>query len=235
MIRLRISQDMMQSRKKHCRSFRFAHVAVNTYSKKRLFTTMTNGVVKTANMIFGMTSGKTSWKVWMLMVEEWNAIEGYEGLYEVSNRGQIRSLKRNTSKGKVLKPHNAGKYLQVCLCKNGKTAYKSIHRLVAKAFAPNVNNFPEVNHKDENKFNNSATNLEWCTQIENLAYGTRLERIGHAKSKAVRAFNEAGVLIAEYKSIKEAAEQNGLASINISRCCRGIYKQSRGYIWQFTE
>ena len=69
MIRLRILQDMMQSRKKHCRSFRFANVVAIPYSKKRLFTTMTNGAVKIANTIFGMTSGKTSWKVWMLMVE----------------------------------------------------------------------------------------------------------------------------------------------------------------------
>lgn len=170
-----------------------------------------------------------------MAVEVWKAIKGYEGLYEVSNLGQIRSLKRNTARNRILKPHDTGRYFQICLCKDGKQTHRLIHRIVAETFIENPNNLPEVNHKDENKHNNVAENLEWISRIENLTYGTRLERIGIAKSKAVQAFNEEGVMIAEYKSIKEATENNGLASINISRCCRGIYKRSGGYIWQFTE
>lgn len=165
--------------------------------------------------------------------EIWKSVDGFEGLYEVSNLGRVKSLKRNTATNKVLKPHDTKKYLQVCLCKNGIKKDMLIHRLVAEAFIDNPNNLPEVNHKDENKYNNVAENLEWISKIENLTYGTRLERIGIAKSKAVKAFNENGELIAEYKSIKEAAEMNGISSINISRCCRGIYKKSGGYVWEF--
>lgn len=167
------------------------------------------------------------------MKEVWKDIEGYEGLYQVSNLGRVKSIKRNTATNRILKPHNTNKYLQVCLCKNGSTKYKLIHRLVAEAFIPNYENLPEVNHKDEDKLNNSVSNLEWVSQAENLAYGTRNKRIGLHKSKAVQAFNDEGVLVAEYSSINEAAEKNRLTPINISRCCRGIYKRSGGYIWRF--
>ena len=170
-----------------------------------------------------------------MSVEIWKPVVGFEGLYEVSNFGRVKSLKRNTATDRLLKPHNTKKYLQVCLCKNGVKADKLIHRLVAEAFIPNPDNLPEVNHKDENKLNNAVSNLEWISQIGNLRYGTRFERIGKAKSKAVRASNAEGVLVGEYASINEAAEKTGLAPINISRCCRGIYKRSGGYTWQYIE
>lgn len=160
--------------------------------------------------------------------EIWKPVAGFEGLYEVSNLGRVKGKR-------VLKPNNTGKYFQVCLSKNGRKYYVSIHRMVAMAFVPNPNGFPEVNHKDENKLNNAADNLEWISRMSNLRYGTRLERIGKAKSKSVQAFNAEGVLVKEYASIKEAATKTGLASINISRCCRGIYKRSGGYIWRFTK
>lgn len=168
-------------------------------------------------------------------VEIWKPVVGYEGLYEVSSIGRVKSIKRNTAINRILKPHNTKKYFQVCLCKNGIIAYKSVHRLVAEAFIPNPDNLPEVNHKDENKLNNEISNLEWISRSSNLKYGTRLERIGKAKSKAVKALNDEGVLVGEYESINEAAEATGLAPINISRCCRGIYKRSGGYIWQYIE
>ena len=161
--------------------------------------------------------------------EIWKPISGYEGLYEVSNLGRVKGLKRN----RILKPHNTNRYYQVCLCKNGIQTDKLIHRLVAEAFIPNPDNLPEVNHKDENKLNNAVSNLEWLSQADNLAYGTRIERIRSARSKAVQSFNAEGVLVSKYASINEAAEKTGLAPINISRCCRGIYKRSGGYVWRY--
>ena len=108
------------------------------------------------------------------MKEIWKDIKGYEGLYQVSNLGNVRSMDRITRdgrkiKGKNIKPHTNGnsRYLRVALCNNGKIKYENIHRLVAKAFIPNPENKPEVNHKDENPSNNFIDNLEWMTSKEN--------------------------------------------------------------------
>ena len=117
------------------------------------------------------------------MIEEWRPIEGYEGLYEVSNTGRVRSLDRfivdslghkRFYKGKVLIPvkSNLG-YLFVGLYCNEKNKRYLVHRLVAQAFIENPDNLPEINHKDEDKTNNSVENLEWCTAKYNLSYGTR--------------------------------------------------------------
>jgi len=101
------------------------------------------------------------------MQEIWKDIEGYEGLYQVSNLGNVKSIKNNIIK----KPSKLPKgYLQICLNKNGKLKYISIHRLVAQAFIPNPNNLPCVNHKDCNPQNNNINNLEWCTYKENNSY-----------------------------------------------------------------
>ena len=115
-------------------------------------------------------------------MEIWKDIEGYEGLYQVSNKGRIKSLNRIDSRGrkvneKILssKPNNKG-YLRVHLYKNGKRKPFSVHRLVAIAFIPNPNNLLEVNHKDENKENNTVDNLEWCDRKYNANYGSRNER-----------------------------------------------------------
>ena len=116
------------------------------------------------------------------MIEEWRPIVGYEGLYEVSNTGQVRSLDMylkckgksyRLQKGKVLSPvKNKDGYLLVNLHCNGKIQHKTIHRLAAQAFIPNPDNLPEVNHKDEDKTNNSVDNLEWCDRSYNNNYGT---------------------------------------------------------------
>ena len=119
------------------------------------------------------------------MIEEWRPIEGYEGLYEVSSYGRVRSLDRYVKNGCSYRLHK-GKvlsllkgeygYLQVNLHCNGKMYKKYVHRLVAETFLPNPDNLPEVNHKDEDKSNNRVDNLEWCNRKYNLSYGTRLER-----------------------------------------------------------
>lgn len=117
--------------------------------------------------------------------EIWKDIEGYEGIFQVSNKGRVKSLERvvNSNGGvriikeRIRKPQDAHGYLRVRL-KNGSTDKNYfIHRLVANTFIPNPNNLPQVNHKDENPQNNIAENLEWCTHIYNQLYGTRIERI----------------------------------------------------------
>lgn len=108
-------------------------------------------------------------------IEEWKPIKEFEGLYEVSNFGQVRN-----NKGQILKPAikkgHATNYKVVSLFKDGKGHTKTIHRLVAEAFIPNPNNLPCVNHKDEDGTNNFPNNLEWCTKQYNTNYGTAQER-----------------------------------------------------------
>ena len=127
------------------------------------------------------------------MIEEWRPIVGYEELYEVSNLGRVRSIDRyvkysngqiHLHKGKVLSPvkSNLG-YLLVSLCCNGKYKMFLVHRLVTEAFIPNPENLPEVNHKDEDKANNSVDNLEWCDRSYNNNYGTARIR---AKDTAIK-------------------------------------------------
>ena len=120
------------------------------------------------------------------MIEEWRPVVGYEGLYEVSNTGRVRSLDRYVKskgesywlrKGKMLSPaKDKNGYLKVNLSCNGKNNIIRVHRLVTEAFLPNPDNLPEVNHKDEDKTNNNVENLEWCNRKDNINYGTRTER-----------------------------------------------------------
>lgn len=112
------------------------------------------------------------------MEEIWRDIPGYEGKYQVSNTGEVKSLNyRGSGKTKLLKQHCDSKgYKHVSLYKNGKKKVYSVHRLVAMTFIPNPNNLPIINHKDENPSNNNVNNLEGCTYEYNLNYGTRNER-----------------------------------------------------------
>ena len=136
------------------------------------------------------------------MIEVWKEVKGYEGKYEVSNLGRVRSLFDNNGKrrheSRILKPcKDRDGYLQVCLCKNGKGTCKTVHRLVATAFIPNPLNLPQINHRDEDKKNNfifldengnvvlEKSNLEWITQKDNCNYGTRNDRGAKTRSKVM--------------------------------------------------
>ena len=121
------------------------------------------------------------------MEEIWKPVKGFEGYYEVSNLGRVRSIDRvvvdnvrnceRLLKGKILiQRDNGNGYKSVMLCKEHKLYNKYVHRIVAEVFIPNLDNLPQVNHKDEDKSNNRTDNLEWCTSFYNNEYGTRKKR-----------------------------------------------------------
>lgn len=170
--------------------------------------------------------------------EEWRAVKGYEGLYEVSNLGKIRNAKTLHILS-IFK--NKRGYCRVDLWKNNKQKKYAVHRVVAEAFIPNIYNKPQVNHIDENKSNNNADNLEWCTQLENHNCGTVNERISKSltnnpkKSKPVAAYDDDMNLIASFPSIYEASRQVGISASTIGDCLhhrRGAI-HAGGYRWQF--
>lgn len=112
--------------------------------------------------------------------EIWLYISGYEGIYSISNYGRVK----NNRTGLILKPVRQSKgYYQVFLSVKNKSVHRFIHRLVAEAFLQNTNNYPQINHKDENKANNCWWNLEWCSAQYNTVYGTGLKRGMETKAK----------------------------------------------------
>lgn len=181
------------------------------------------------------------------MKEIWKPVVGYEGFYEVSNIGRVRSLARIVEcndgrkrkiKDRILKGSSySGGYSGVTLHKDGCTKTANIQRIVAEAFVPNPLEKEEVNHKDENPSNNHASNLEWVTHKENLKYGTRQERarkaIVEAQGRAVRQLSIDGELVAEYESLSAAYNATGTHVSNITKCAKGAYKTAGGYIWKY--
>ena len=168
------------------------------------------------------------------MNEEWKDIKGYEGRYQVSNLGRVKSLNYNhTKKEKILKlkPNRKG-YFEVFLYKNGERRAFKVHRLVALHFIPNPNNYPQVNHKDENKQSNCVDNLEWCTNKYNMNYGTRSKRASESmKGKYEGSKNPQARKVQcvttgkKFNCIKEASEYYYIKSFNnITHCCQGKYK-----------
>ena len=169
-------------------------------------------------------------------MEHWKAIDGYEGLYEVSDIGRVKSLNYNhTGKEKILKPgKNIYGYLHVVLCKDGQKKLSLVHRLVSEAFIPNPNNLKTVNHKDEVKTNNTVSNLEWMSMRDNNNYGTRNKRAAESLSKQVQMFDKStGELLATFPSTHEAARVTGINQGDISSCCLGKLKSSGGYVWRY--
>lgn len=177
--------------------------------------------------------------------EIWKDIKGYEGIYQVSNLGRVKSLgrhevvtgnprmKERARKEKLLTPQpNHKGYLCVVLMRDRKKIFTSVHRLVANAFIPNPNNLPQVNHKDENKTNNRAENLEWCTSYYNLTYGTAIERTHQKQRIQVAQVDTEGNIIRIYNSAKEAYRITGISDGNINQVCKGRRIQAGGYKWK---
>ena len=161
--------------------------------------------------------------------EVWRDVKGYEGQYQVSNKGNVRSVDRinhigRRHSGRTLRSaYSADGYPQVALCKNGKMKTKYIHRLVAEAFIPNPNNSPQINHIDEVKDNNNVENLEWCTSKYNINHGTRNERV----SKKVRAVNIKNGEVLTFSSTSEAGRKGHNQSA-VAAACKGVYKSPNG-------
>lgn len=184
------------------------------------------------------------------MNEVWRDVVGYEGLYQVSNLGRVKSnggiwKVGNTGgfrKERILKSFLSSGYRRVALTgKDNKLTYIGVHRLVAMAFIPNPENKPQVNHKDENKENNIVSNLEWCTCKENINWGTSLakrafhQRETQSGKKTVYQYDKEYNLIAEYISCHEAARQLGFDKTGIQHCCNGDFPTYKGYIWRYEK
>lgn len=190
------------------------------------------------------------------MEEIWKDVKGYEGLYQVSNLGRVKSLevkvpsgtKRGgkffrTKKEKIMSKSLDKGYEFIRLSNNKITKNHRVHRLVAEAFIPNPNNYPCVNHKDENKLNNCVNNLEWCTTAYNNNYGTRLTKISKSLtnnpkiSKKVNQYDKNGNFIKQWESMIEVERQLGIKNEHIGQCCRKVkkYKTAGGYIWKYAE
>ena len=169
------------------------------------------------------------------MKEIWKDVVGYEKSYEVSNLGRVRSKRRfvsgrgrglHASGGRLIKPFNRYAYVGVVLSQNGKATQYYLHRVVATAFVPNPNNRAEVNHKDGDKHNNVASNLEWVSHSEN---GLHAYRIGlRVRAKIV---NNKRVVVCDcngaesrFFSIADAAQFIGISQSSVSRWCNGKYK-----------
>jgi len=162
------------------------------------------------------------------MQEKWADVAGFEGVYQISDLGNIRSLPRiidygthkQTHKGRILKPQpNSKGYLRIVLTWDGKREVKFIHRLVAEAFVPNPENKPQVNHKDGNKLNNHAANLEWVNNSENQKHGRRSGLITtlHGEQKPGHKLTESDVrfiLISDLSS-KLLAKRFGVSTQTI--------------------
>lgn len=166
------------------------------------------------------------------MDEVWKDIVGYEGLYQVSNHGRIKSLRRDIMMNQFIS-HNG--YYMIFLFKNGKSKGFRVSRLVAQAFIENRLGLPCVNHKDEIKTNNFALNLEWCTYKYNRNYGSLIERMSIAQinnpktSTPVAQYSIDGSLIRTYPSIREANRVTGLDRSGISNAVKGGVLDNRGY------
>lgn len=194
------------------------------------------------------------------MEEVWRDVFGYEGLYQVSNFGRVRSVDRlvvhgnhlKLVKGRILKMRLAGRgYYVVQLSKNGNVLPFNVHRLVGKTFLANQNNLPQINHKDECKTNNFVwvnpdgsvdelkSNLEWCTHNYNLNYGSHNKNLSeHRKgknTKPVLQLTTDGMLVKEWASITEAAKENDLYIQNICGVLHGRQVTCGGFIWKYKK
>lgn len=166
-------------------------------------------------------------------IEIWRNISGCPG-YQVSNKGRVKSLSNDKKrKEKILKPFKNNKgYFSVNLWKDGIKKNITVHRLVASAFIQNDSLFnTEINHLDENKENNCASNLEWSDRKHNCNYGNRNKKIAKAKSLFVKCL-ETGVV---YPSSYEVQRQFGFNQASIQKCCVGKLKSAYKYHWSYVE
>lgn len=175
-------------------------------------------------------------------MEEWRDIDGYEGLYQISNIGRVKSFDRvvrtfggyRTIGGRIIKPHHdKDGYWRIGLSKDRKQKQHYVHRLVAKAFLENPDNLPVINHKNEIKDDDRVENLEWCTIYYNSVYNGKMEKLAKLRWKKVIQYDMNGNFIREWDSIKEASYTLGIRPTGISSCCTKRYSQSGGFVWRY--
>ena len=174
--------------------------------------------------------------------EIWKDIEGYEGLYKVSNIGRVKSVERMKWNGKgyhkiperILKAGDNGKgYLYITLCKDGTRKNYTVHQLVGNAFLSNPQGYKELNHIDEDKTNNRADNLEWCSRSYNNTYNGKAKKVAEKLSKPVIAIDVRTGLILEFASSREAERETGIPHSSIIQCCKGKMNSARGFYWMY--
>lgn len=179
------------------------------------------------------------------MKEIWHDIKGYEGLYQVSTYGNVKSLKRiiKYRNHNYLKQENIMKvfinrgYVQVRLCKKGKCVTKKVHRIVAETFISNPHNKPCVNHIDGDKSNNHVDNLEWCTYRENSMYyinNFSKDRYSNVKSKRIYQYDIDNKFMKEWKNAQEIYTTLGISKSSICLCCLNKIHSAGGFIWKYT-
>lgn len=182
-------------------------------------------------------------------MEIWKDIDGYNGKYQISNKGEVRSFTR-WKKGGLLKGGicgNPGPYRFVSLVGEGRkdVKYFYIHRLVAKYFVDNPNGDKEVNHIDGNTLNNCSENLEWCCHLRNMHHAFEIRKISHEfergskhkNSKAVYQKNKDGKIIRMWESVNQIQRETNYLASNIFCCCnhRKSYKTAYGYVWEYVN
>lgn len=182
----------------------------------------------------------------MQELEIWRPIERLQNIYEVSNQGRIRSVNRTEEmrngirrlrEGRTLSQKTARNgYKSVHISINGKSKDYLTHRLVALAFVPNPSNLPCINHKDNNRANNHADNLEWCTYLHNNTYqGCRDRAVLSRGCRKVKKFSLNGVFIDEYRSCHAASKANGLSNGNLYATLHNKQKTCGGFIWKYSD
>lgn len=182
------------------------------------------------------------------MKEIWKDIPGYEGLYQASSLGRIKSIDRaitysnrhnHIHKGKILIQRECtGGYLYAVLSKEGKVKNCRVHRLVASSFIPNPNNLPQVNHLDKNRKNNSVLNLQWCTGSENQIHSFTngrsrdTKQLIEANKKPIAVIKD-GKIIHTFNSLKECCKSLGMSNSCIRRVIKGERKHYLGYKFEY--
>lgn len=177
--------------------------------------------------------------------EEWRDIKDFEGLYQVSNYGRVKSYKRNGNFSTLIRKPRINKqgYLYLNLHKNNTYKTCKIHRLVCETFIDCIEHKSWVNHKDGNKLNNMVDNLEWCTPSENAthAYNNNLRKVWNKGkkyadtklNKKVNQYDLKGNFIKCWDCIKEASDYYGVCSSSIIRVCQGTKKRCKGFVWRY--
>lgn len=181
-----------------------------------------------------------------MMYEEWRDIQGYEGLYQISNYGRVKSLRRKAynhfTKERIMTPVITKKgYYQVRLHNGTNSQGFKIHRLVAKAFIPNSYNVSQVNHIDGNKQNNCVNNLEWVTPKQNMQHAASngllrdVSGNNNPNCKPIKQYDLNGNFIKRWNSMRDIYEVLGIDRHSIRNCCVGNLKTSHNYVWRYDD